>query len=94
MSGGSWDYVYLKVEDAADKLCRQDCALRRALGEHLKLVAGALHDIEWVDSSDYGHGDEIKAIKAVFGDSAEERQLTILFNDARQIIEKLKELGA
>jgi uncharacterized small protein (DUF1192 family) len=36
----------------------------------LKLVAKALHDIEWVDSGDYGPGDENKAIRACLGDAA------------------------
>lgn len=31
----------------------------------LNLVAEAAHDIEWVDSSDYGPGDEVEAIRAI-----------------------------
>lgn len=31
----------------------------------LELVSEAMHDIEWVDSSDYGPGDELPAIQKV-----------------------------
>jgi hypothetical protein len=65
MSGGSWNYLYSKVDDMAGTLARSDDPLRRAFGEHLALVAEAMHDIEWVDSCDYGRGDEHKAILAV-----------------------------
>jgi hypothetical protein len=31
----------------------------------LELVSEAMHDVEWVDSCDYGPGDELAAIRAV-----------------------------
>lgn len=31
----------------------------------LRAVAKAAHDIEWVDSGDYGPGDEVESIRAV-----------------------------
>lgn len=70
MSGGSWDYVCYKVEEAADRLLATDgsksCRNERiALGKVLRLAAAALHDIEWVDSSDYKDGDERAAILKV-----------------------------
>ena len=46
-------------------LLNQKSSLRRVFGAHLKNVATALHDIEWVDSGDYGAGDELEAIKIV-----------------------------
>lgn len=61
MSGGSMDYLYQRVEDAS---FREDTPERRAFRKHLTLVAKALHDIEWVDSCDYGRGDETAAILA------------------------------
>ena len=54
MSGGSYDYLYHKVEEVADQLDGDRSPLRRAFAEHLHKVAKALHDIEWVDSGDYG----------------------------------------
>ncbi len=66
MSGGSYDYAYYKVEGIASEIQRNaDTPLRRAFAKHLERVAQALHDIEWVDSGDYGQGDEVEAIKAV-----------------------------
>lgn len=67
MSGGSYDYLYSKVEDAADRLRGQNNPLRRAFGVHLKAIAKALHDIEWVDSCDTSPGDEVPAIKKALG---------------------------
>jgi hypothetical protein len=69
MSGGSLNYVYIRVEEAAENI-PQTTVLRRALRTHLHLVAKALHDIEWVDSADYGPGDEDEAIRAVLSPGA------------------------
>jgi hypothetical protein len=61
MSGGSYDYIYSSIQDI--KLRNTDTDPRRAaMQKILKLVAKAMHDIEWVDSSDYGCGDDHKAI--------------------------------
>jgi hypothetical protein len=62
VSGGSMNYLYSKVLHCAD--FSVDTPERKAFAEHLKLVAQALHDIEWVDSGDYGPGDEDRAIRA------------------------------
>ena len=62
MSGGSMNYLYSKLEYGAT--FRTDTPERKAFAKHLELVAKALHDIEWVDSSDYGPGDENEAIRA------------------------------
>ena len=62
MSGGSMNYLYAKVLHCAD--FPLDTPEREAFAKHLKLVAQALHDIEWVDSGDYGPGDENAAIRA------------------------------
>jgi hypothetical protein len=67
MSGGSMNYIYSKLEYEAN--FRQDTPERRAFAKHLELVIKALHDIEWVDSGDYGPGDENKAIRACLGDA-------------------------
>lgn len=62
MSGGSMNYLYSKVLHNADFPC--DTPEREAFAKHLTLVAQALHDIEWVDSSDYMSGEENAAIRA------------------------------
>lgn len=61
MSGGSMDYAYYHVENINFPLTS---SLRKAFAEHLKLIAKALYDIEWVDSGDYAPGDEDEAIQA------------------------------
>jgi hypothetical protein len=69
MSGGSLNYLYQRVEEAADKKSfvhdagfKQNTPLRKAFAKHLLKVAKALHDIEWVDSDDMSVGDENQAI--------------------------------
>lgn len=77
MSGGSMNYLYLKVREVCDPDISSDLIqvegpdvkspiLRKAFRDHLLLVADALKAIEWVDSSDSGPGDEDDAIRAVF----------------------------
>ncbi len=68
MSGGSLDYVYSKVEDAAEKI-PHDTMTRIAFTAHLSLVARALRSIEWNMSGDGDH-DEADNIRACFGASA------------------------
>lgn len=70
MSGGSWNYAHEGVSDIALRLRGETCPLRRALGVKLEQMAKAFHDIEWVDSSDYGRGDDHEAIKAALGKDA------------------------
>lgn len=66
MSGGSLNYVYAQVEDAAHSVAmRAQTPLHRAFAAHLMKVADALHDIEWLFSADYGPGQEVEAIRAV-----------------------------
>jgi len=67
VSGGSWDYVYYKFEEVARRLTESREPLRRGLGKLVGEIAEALHDIEYLDSSDYGPGDDEKAIRKVLG---------------------------
>ena len=89
MSGGSWDYVYRHIQDAADRLQNEKCPYRRALGKRLSLMAKALHDIEWVDSYDMSHPDEMPAIHAALGESPDEAALAELVSDARKLRDDL-----
>jgi coenzyme F420-reducing hydrogenase beta subunit len=70
MSGGAYDYTYLKVERVAEEIDldggSEGCAtplLRQAFKNHLQDVAAALKAIEWNDSGD-GDDDEEDLIKA------------------------------
>lgn len=64
MSGGSWDYFYINVEDVAGRLMRSSKTLRVGLGSHLMDVAKAMKAIEWNDSGD-GDDDEEQLLRAV-----------------------------
>jgi hypothetical protein len=91
MSGGSLDYLYHRVEEVAIELQKyQYTPLQRAFGAHLMRVSQALRDVEWVFDSDYGVGDDEKAIKEVLGDNASGRAFELLKADALELIEQLK----
>ena len=91
MSGGSYDYVCYKVEEMADQLKNDPSELRRAFAEHLFLVAKAMHDIEWVDSGDYGQDGDVNAINAVL-ENPKQKCIEILNSDAKKLIAKLERL--
>ena len=92
MSGWSWDYIYTKIQWTANDLLHSKDPLRRALGEKLLPFADALHDIEWVDSSDYAHGDEVDAIKVALGDDWKERTLSQLLDEHAALLDKWQEV--
>ncbi len=88
MSGGSYQYAYGRVEDMARSLQgRHESPLRRAFARHLELVAKAMHDAEWVDSSDYGPGDDDAAIRLVLSPGAELEAAISMAEDARAALE-------
>jgi hypothetical protein len=63
MSGGSYDHLYYRIDDAAHKLSQKNQpAYRRAFGALLYKCAKAMHDVEWVDSDDMSAGDDEEAI--------------------------------
>jgi len=55
---------WIEGEEAAAVLRAVD-AERAWLVRVLRAVGKAAHDVEWVDSGDYGPGDEVEAIRAV-----------------------------
>ena len=63
MSGGFYDYAYARVSEFASHPSLAKTAERRAFAALLSDVAEAMHDIEWVDSEDYGSGAENAAIE-------------------------------
>lgn len=65
MSGGSYNYAYYGTVDMAALLAVQDDPRRQAFARILKDVAGAMQEIEWVDSCDSSPGDENAAIDIV-----------------------------
>jgi hypothetical protein len=89
MSGGSYDYAYSKVQDMAERLAESKDPLRRAFADHLKLVADAMQNIEWVDSGDYISGDEIDPIKKVLGGRTEDIVLKYRIIEADEALCKL-----
>jgi len=94
MSGGSLDYVYFKVEEAAESVRAraEGNPLYLAFSDHLKLVATALHDIEWVLSSDTSPGDDTRAIERVLGDKESSIKKKFFLSEAERVIGELQAL--
>lgn len=70
MSGGHYNYASHNINTFIYVFGLQaNTPLRLAFLNHLKKVEKAIHDIEWVDSGDYGPGDEDAAIKEALGDN-------------------------
>lgn len=83
MSGGSLNYAYSDIERIAYTIqTRAETLMQKAFAKHLDLVARALHDLEWVYSSDYGPGDEEEAIKKCLSN---EFILSVLIDEAKRI---------
>jgi hypothetical protein len=77
MSGGSLNYLYTTVEEAAMTIrqrSRQDPWFL-AFADHLNLVAKALHDVEWALSFDYSTAQAYPAIQACVPSHADIRFL-------------------
>lgn len=78
MSGGSMDFLYIRVRDAEFHTHSPE---RKAFREHLMLVASALRSIEWNDSGD-GDDQEVLNIMACISLSAAEND-TLRAKNAR-----------
>lgn len=60
--------AYKMVDDMADALGRKgQTSLRRLFAEHLRHVAVAMRAVEWVESGDYGEGEDDDPIRVVLG---------------------------
>lgn len=74
MSGGSYDYVSTKMQDAASSLRERHADQLHviALAELLDRVAKVMHDIEWADSCDTSWTEQLDAeIRAVLAPGAD-----------------------
>jgi len=98
MSGGSYDYIYSRIDDAADSIEARHFGspLHTAFAAHLRQCSKAMHDIEWVDSGDYSPGDEAESIIEVLGgrgglnSSAVEQTAKLLRNTVERLEDLLK----
>ena len=90
MSGGSLDYVCYKVDDAIDTIeKRATTVLQKAFAKHLKDVAKALHDLEWVYSGDYSEGQEGESLRKVIN---KEMELKAATEQAEFALKQLKDV--
>ena len=91
MSGGSWAYAYRNVESIAERLLTSTSIKRRALGQHLTLVAHALKAIEWFDSSDWAPEDERAAIMQVLTPAQVVIAVSVALHDLRAEIDEIEQ---
>ena len=92
MSGGSWDYVYHRIEEAARRLSKSPDPNRRALGAALYPFSEALYLVEMVDSGDSREEDERGPIQKALGPRHRELVLAQAVADARLVIDQLTAL--
>lgn len=90
MSGGAYDYAFIRIAEIRIDNTHTD-PKRAAFQKLLTLVADAMHDIEWVDSGDYGYGDEHKAIDACFAMLGQDPELVTKAAAFDALKEQLKE---
>lgn len=89
MSGGSLDYVYSRVEDAARTLmAKAENEVHKAFAKHLFEVANALYSAEYVLSGDSEPGSDHKAILRVI---TPRDVLASVIGDAEQTQAQLQE---
>lgn len=92
MSGGKYDYIQFRMEEVAESLMdKNNTHLQRAFGKHLKLVADALHKIDYVKPGDCSEGDEVDNIKKVLG-STKWAEWEIIEQDAKELMQEFKRL--
>ena len=90
MSGGSLDYVCYRLDDAIDTIeKRATTVLQKAFAKHLKDVAKALHDLEWVYSGDYSEGQEVESLRKVIN---KEMELKAATEQAEFALKQLKDV--
>jgi len=97
MSGGSYDYLYRKMEEAALRLLSKDQPLyRQAFGDLLIRCSNAMHEIEWVDSNDKSEGDDEEAImNCITHNDILDFSIEIamgIIEELEELIEKAKEI--
>lgn len=92
MSGGSWDYFYQKLEEVAEKLSTDEEPIRRAFGNHLKMCAMAMYNIEWVDSGDMSDGADRKYIEMALGVNSKTMELQEATKEALKVVDRLEKL--
>lgn len=85
MSGGSYGYIYTKIEEFADSL-RVTTPERKVFRTLLYNVALAAHDIEWADSCDTSQGSETPVILTCIAEGA---PLAEVIQDALRVREEL-----
>jgi hypothetical protein len=93
MSGGSWNYLFLQIEEAAHGLMSSKEPERIAFGRLMERCAKAMHEIEWVDSGDRSSPDDTNAIREALGQDADKLIMAELVLQAQGIFEQMKRLG-
>ena len=90
MSGGSYDYLCYKMEGAAQTLMgKSQTPYRQAFGQLMMKCAKAMRDVEWVDSSDMGRGDDEEAIMMCI---SENDVLRVTVEEAEKTLKELERL--
>ena len=95
MSGGSYDYAYGRIEELASAIRARsnDRTDRRVFASLLDVCAKAARAIEWVDSCDYGPGDETAPIRAALAFNGGNPDAMIKRDAIERVVEILRAAG-
>lgn len=91
MSGGAYDYKCFKIEEFAEEMRIGNEPRRIAFQKLLVLCGKAAHDIEWVDSSDYGKDGADKAMDKVFAFLGNDPDIIIKAHSYDELKNRLQE---
>ena len=91
MSGGSYNYVFYKIAEAAETMiARSDNRPeRRALAKHLTKLADLMHTVEWAASGDFGRDDDLAPIREFLGEPAILASVIADANEAKRQLEEV-----
>lgn len=90
MSGGSFEYIYNRLNDAAEYTSDKE------IKDLLRDLAELLHDEEWYESGDYSKDNYVKTLISFkekwFNSSREERLKTYIDSEIEKTRENLYQL--
>ncbi len=94
MSGGSYDYAYCKLDEMAESVRARDNhrVTRERVAALIRKLSKIMHDIEWIDSGDYGDEDwaDVKKQLDEIGEFNEEARKSV----ETMLLVMFREIGA
>jgi len=93
MSGGAYNYAYIKLEDLADDIMKRNDhrAIRDEIADFLKQLSQICYIVEQIDSDDYGD-EEWKEVAVILKDIKKNKLGMVALKGLEKNIKELKVL--